>query len=213
MNAPAVASVATVDAVLFDIGGVVVEVNDMVAYLKDHGVGDTADFHARWLHCPAVRLYEGGGCDQQAFANGVVRDLGLDMPPGVFLDYFERWPRGLFPGVKDLIRETRRHVTVGCLSNTNDLHWPRFADELEADTLFDHRILSFEIGLLKPDAEIYEYAAERLELAPRAILFLDDNPLNVDAARRAGFRAEHVVGPEQARAAIAGHGVAVRAAA
>ncbi|MEQ8665741.1 MAG: HAD family phosphatase [Rhodospirillales bacterium] len=195
MNAP-------VRAVLFDIGGVVVELNDMVGYLKDHGIGDPADFHARWLHCPTVRLYESGGCDTDSFADGVIRDLELDMSPAGFLDAFARWPKGLFPGIKDLIRETRANAVVGCLSNTNSLHWPAFSPELEPDDIFDHQILSFEIGLMKPDAEIYQHAVERLDLPAESILFLDDNPLNVEAARDVGLHAQQVYGTEQARAAL-----------
>lgn len=194
---------AAVRAVLFDIGGVVVELNDMVDYLRDHGIGDPADFHARWLHCPTVRLFESGGCDTGDFAAGVIRDLELDMTPTQFLDAFARWPRGLFPGIKELIRETRARAVVGCLSNTNDLHWPAFSPELEPDDIFDHQILSFEVGLMKPDTEIYEHAVERLDLPAETILFLDDNPLNVEAARAAGLHAERVYGTDEARAALA----------
>ena len=196
-----------VQAVLFDIGGVVVELNDMVSYLSDAGIGDPHDFHARWLHCPAVRAYESGTCDTDAFADGVVRDLGLDMSPRQFLEAFAAWPKGVFPGIKELIRETRTRAIVGCLSNTNGLHWPAFSPELEPDDMFDHQILSFEVGLMKPDAEIYEHAIERVGQPADAILFLDDNPINVDAARAAGLRSEQVYGTDQARDALSRHGI------
>ncbi len=53
---------------------------------------------------------------------------------------------------------------------------------------------SHDVGLAKPDAEIYEHAAAlvyaKLNISPANILFIDDNPDNIDAARAAGWQAE-----------------------
>jgi len=198
---------APVEVVLFDLGGVVVEVNDLAAVLRHAGVTDHETFIHTWLHCPAVREFESGRCDENAFAEGVVRHQKLDMDPADFLAAFRAWPKGMFPGIKALIAEVRERVSVGCLSNTNPIHWPDFAVELEDGRIFDHPILSYEIGMMKPDREIFDYAAERVGVAPGCILFLDDHPTNVAGARDAGFRAECVAGPDQARAALVRHGV------
>ncbi len=194
-------------AVMFDLGGVVVEVNDMALVLKDAGVTDHRQFLDTWLHCPAVRAFESGRCDEAAFAEGVVRNQNLRIDPADFLAAFRAWPKGVYPGVKTLIAEVRERVTVGCLSNTNPIHWPDFADELDGGRMFDHPIISYEIGMMKPDREIFDYAAARVGVAPHRILFLDDHPQNTAAARAAGFNAECVVGPDESRAALIRHGV------
>lgn len=196
-----------VEVVLFDIGGVVVEVNDFTKLLNGLGITDVQTFHDRWLMCPAVRRFESGESDVDTFVASAIEDLELDMTPDAFLDAFHQWPKGVFPGIKDLIRETAERVTVGCLSNTNTLHWTAFVPQIEPDDLFHHQFLSFEIGMMKPDMEIYDHAADTLGTAPGAILFLDDNGLNVDAARRAGYRAEIVQGVDAARAALEHHRV------
>ena len=60
--------------------------------------------------------------------------------------------------------------------------------------MFDVAFLSHEIGLVKPDAEIFEHVVEELACRAAEILFFDDNALNVDAARSVGLDAHKVEG-------------------
>jgi len=55
---------------------------------------------------------------------------------------------------------------------------------------FDQVTFSCELGVLKPDREIYEYALRGLGVAPAEALFLDDRPENVEGARAIGLHAE-----------------------
>jgi putative hydrolase of the HAD superfamily len=53
--------------------------------------------------------------------------------------------------------------------------------------LFDAWVISSEVGLRKPDPAVYELAAERLGVAPRACVFVDDLPGNLKPARALGM--------------------------
>jgi epoxide hydrolase-like predicted phosphatase len=55
------------------------------------------------------------------------------------------------------------------------------------EELFDATVISGEVGLRKPDPAIYALAAERMELAPQAIAFVDDLPGNLKPARALGM--------------------------
>jgi putative hydrolase of the HAD superfamily len=55
---------------------------------------------------------------------------------------------------------------------------------------FDHVTFSYELGVVKPQAAIYEDAVRGLNVAPAEALFLDDRPANVEGARAAGLMAE-----------------------
>jgi putative hydrolase of the HAD superfamily len=55
---------------------------------------------------------------------------------------------------------------------------------------FDHATLSFEVGSVKPQREIYEDAVRGLAIAPEQALFLDDKQENVEGARAIGLNAE-----------------------
>jgi putative hydrolase of the HAD superfamily len=74
-------------------------------------------------------------------------------------------------------------------SNTNDLHARQFRRQF-ADTLhyFDALVMSYEIGVRKPDGGFFRHCQTLAECAPHECLFIDDLPANVEGARRLGWR-------------------------
>ena len=64
-------------------------------------------------------------------------------------------------------------------------------EELISMSLFDHRFLSYEIGVEKPDEEIFKYVADKIHHMKEEILFVDDRQSNVDAAKNFGMKAIH----------------------
>ena len=79
-------------------------------------------------------------------------------------------------------------VQIGCLSNTNSFQWDTHFEGAPIVEAFEFRFLSFELGMVKPDHEIFEEVAARLPVAPEQVLFLDDNAANVAGAERSGSR-------------------------
>ncbi|MBZ8133351.1 2-haloalkanoic acid dehalogenase [Afifella sp. IM 167] len=67
--------------------------------------------------------------------------------------------------------------------------------------------VSAELGLIKPDPEIFHRHAEAFGLDPAATFFIDDSEANVDGARRAGWQAVHFTGAEKLRADLLQAGV------
>jgi len=187
------------DAVLFDLGGVLIRLGGMgdLAMLADQQ--DEDELWRRWLACPWVRRFERGECDEQAFARGMVETWAMPASPKAFLAAFVSWPKGLLPGARELVAEAGARVRVACLSNTNHVHCERYEAQFGLMTLFDEQYLSHEMGRVKPDREAFEYAVAGLGCEASRVLFLDDNQINVDGARAAGLTAERVVGPAQAR--------------
>ena len=195
------------DLVLFDLGGVLIELGGVPAMGEMAGISTDDAVWQRWLTSPWVRRFESGGCSAAEFSRGVVTEWGLAVPPERFLELFRAWPIGPLPGSSELLAETRRAVPIGCLSNTNAVHWEEQARRWPLLGMFDYRFLSFDLGQVKPDAAIFETVVDRLPVDHRRILFLDDNALNTEAARSFGFMAEQVSGPADARQALVDHGV------
>ncbi len=48
-------------------------------------------------------------------------------------------------------------------------------------------LFSFQLGALKPSAEAFEIALDRLDVSAKQVLFIDDTPANADAARATGM--------------------------
>lgn len=193
--------------VLFDLGGVLADFGGVGPMRDLAGVDTDDEVWRRWLACPWVRAFEQGSCQAEEFAAGVVAEWRLPIGAQEFLDRFRGWLAAPFPGAEDLLRSVKEKLRVGCLSNTNQVHWEDAVRGWQLMELFDFRFLSFQLGLVKPDPDVYEHVAQAVGLPPSQILFLDDNLVNVEAARAAGYEAVQVRGVLEARASLVARGV------
>jgi putative hydrolase of the HAD superfamily len=187
-----------IEVVLFDLGGVLYDPGGVDPMRQLAHIDSDDELLRRWLSCRWVRAYERGQCSDEAFAAGVVEDWQLDLSPDAFLTAFAGWPPGPYAGAEELVRATRAVVPVGCLSNTNALHWDRHFSKWDVLSEIDFRFLSFELGQVKPDRALFEAVAARLPVEPGRVLFIDDNTVNVDGATEAGFQAVRAQGVAQA---------------
>lgn len=197
-----------IQVVLFDIGGVLVELGGVSTMQRWLGPGVTVEeMWRRWLCSDVVRRFESGRATPEEFSARIIHDMSLPVSPEEFLHAFTNWPQGLYPGTLDMLRGIPGSFTRATLSNTNALHWTRMMQDFELEQAFHHHFASHLTGLLKPDAEVFAHIARTLGCPPQAIFFLDDNILNVDAARNAGFRSVRVQGAAEARAALLEAGI------
>lgn len=99
-----------------------------------------------------------------------------------------------------LVKSLRPKYKVAMLSNIG----PGVMDELfsaeERAELFDVVVLSSEVGVTKPSREAFELTAQRLGLLPEECVMIDDIPVNVSGAERAGMRGLLCESPAQCAA-------------
>ena len=184
---------ARIDAILFDLGGVMIELAGVERMLEwSPGLGTTEELWRRWLASPAVRGYETGRTDRAAFAEAIIGEFGLPVDAETFLGEFAWWPRSLHPDAGPLLAALAPRYRLASLSNTNELHWHRFARDWDLPAMFHHNFPSFMVGKLKPDAEYFEHVLDALGIAADRALFVDDNRINVEAARAVGLHARQV---------------------
>ncbi len=195
-----------IEVVLFDVGGILIRMAGIETWKQLTGQTDEAEIWRRWLHCPVVKAFERGHSSADEFAERMIETHSLPIGKTDFLDSFRSWPGGLIEGAEELVDDVAEHLRKGCFSNTNDVHWTEPCNQA-VHSLFELHFLSHEMGHVKPDAEAFHHVAETLECAPEAIFFIDDNIINVDAARTCGFDAHVAKGPEDARRVLADHGL------
>jgi putative hydrolase of the HAD superfamily len=184
---------------LFDLGGVLVELNDISTLLQVNG--DPIPMNtlgSDWLNSPAARAFEKGISSIEQFADKYIEEISLPIKRNDFLNAFTQLPKGLYPDAARLIQRCRERYFTACLSNTNALHWQRLTHEMGIDTMFDQHFPSHLTGKLKPDRESFEYVLQILNCDPSAIIFLDDNEINVKGARSVGMIAYLAKGPREA---------------
>jgi HAD superfamily hydrolase (TIGR01509 family) len=194
--------------VLFDVGGVLVELSGVATLLDwlDHRI-TAQELWSLWLHSPAVRAFETGRIDAAQFADAVLSELRLEIEPGHFLRSFTHWPTGLYPGALEMIERIPSHYRRALLSNSNALHWRRVLDDMGLGAVFEHQFASHLTGKIKPDAEAFEHVLDALDCRASQVLFLDDNALNVEAARNIGMWARLVRGVPEARRTLQQAGI------
>ncbi len=182
------------EVILFDVGGVLVEltgVDQMMAWTEHRHSVD--ELWRLWLESPTVRDFEAGRIPANDFSKRLVDEFDLAAMPEEIIRAFDGWIDGPYAEAEPLLDALRGRYRLGTLSNTNERHWPRFLDEMGMGVRFDCHFPSHKTGKLKPDHECFDNVIQELGTSPERILFLDDNELNVTAARESGIRSERVV--------------------
>jgi len=97
------------------------------------------------------------------------------------------------------IRELRSGgaYKTGLLTNVGKDWLEDFLPAVERTELFDAEVISSEVGMLKPQPEIYELVAEQLGCEPSECVMIDDLPPNVEGAIRVGMQGIVFVSTEQ----------------
>lgn len=93
--------------------------------------------------------------------------------------------------IEAVVAARRAGIRTGLLSNS----WGGRYDRSRWEEMFDVTVISGELGMRKPDPEIYVLAAERLGLPPQDIVFVDDLPQNLPPAEAAGMATVHHTDP------------------
>ena len=193
---------------LFDVGGVLVQLSGVETMLEWLGRRVTADELWRmWLESVSVRKFETGRIDASEFAAGVTSEFALPVEPRQFLEAFIRWPTGLYPGTLEMLARIPRNYRRAILSNSNVLHWPRVLGEMRLGAAFDNHFVSHLTGRIKPDSDAFEHVVDSLGCMPAQVLFLDDNSLNVEAAQRFGMHAIRVRGATETHGVLTNLGI------
>lgn len=122
-----------------------------------------------------------------------IRELQEHHPEHVELisAWWDRWDEMVptaVPGMPDLVTKLRSAGTpVYVLTNCSTETYPRVVERFPFVAAVDGVLVSGEHGVAKPDPAIYALAARRFGFEPGECVFVDDMPVNVEAARSAGW--------------------------
>ena len=186
---------SAIDALLFDLGNVVIGIDFhrmCLAWARDADC-DPELMKERFFLDEFYMRHERGEIDAAEYFDSLRNLLGIDLTDEQFLAGWNSIYVGEEPGIRSVLRRARKYLPLYAFTNTNPAHeaqWSvQFEDLLEP---FVEIFTSCRLGARKPDPRAYLLVAETISLAPDRILFFDDVPENVDGARQAGMRAVHV---------------------
>lgn len=132
-------------------------------------------------------LFETGRIDEHEFTRQVNQALGLSLSTrelhDIWAPMFE-----LDRAMIALLEELKPTTQLILLSNTSPWHFQWIEDQFDVGRHFDHLVLSYEVGYMKPAEPIYRAALDASRF-PDTAIFIDDLQVNVDASIACGLPA------------------------
>lgn len=184
-----------VEALIFDLGGVVVEIDFQRVFeaWSSHSGIAAETIASRFRFDGAYEAHEKGEIEAQAFFEALRGSLGTDMSDERFLQGWNKIFVQEAPNMRDLLQRAGTMFPLYLFSNTNTAHKRYFLDQYR-DVLspFRELFLSPEIGMRKPEPDAFHTVARRIGVPPARLAFFDDSPENVAGAKAAGLKAFHV---------------------
>ena len=98
-----------------------------------------------------------------------------------------------YPEVADYEHSLKDKCYIGILSDLTIFDKERLNKQVDLSK-YDYVFLSFELGMKKPEDNIYEYVMEHVPFNKKDILFIDDRENNIDTAKRMGWNTLHTTG-------------------
>ena len=191
-----------VKGVVFDLGAVVIDWNPMHLYRKIFA-GDEAkarDFLEK-VCTPAWNERQDAGRDlREATAERVAMFPQWERE---IRAYYGRWIEmigGPIPGTADLMQDIKASgLHLFALSNWHSETFSRVRHQFKELDLFEHIVLSGEYGCIKPQASFYQIALDCYGIPAENLVFVDDNPRNVEGAAQVGIPSLLFTGADKLR--------------
>jgi FMN phosphatase YigB (HAD superfamily) len=105
------------------------------------------------------------------------------------------------------LQELKQKKRLILLSNTNEIHFEYIEENFPILKQIEERVLSYRVGYMKPDPQIFQLAIEKAGVAPEKIFFADDRIENIEGARRAGIQAVQFKSERQLRQELIDRGI------
>ena len=203
-------SAATIEAVIWDFGGVISTspFDAFARYEQQHGL--PANF---------LRGVNATNPMDNAWARFERNDINLAQFDAAFADESAALGRrvpgaevvallggDIRPAMVEALRRLRPRLKIGLI--TNNVAGPAEADGFDPSGrravlgLFHQVIESSKVGLRKPDPAIYQMMCQALDVAPAQAVFLDDLGINLKPARALGMQTIKVGDPDLALQAL-----------
>ena len=132
--------------------------------------------------------FEAGKVNTEDYTRWALETLDSDVSPETF---HHAWCNIFTPNqpMWDAAKKLRAagHRLI-LFSNTNAIHCPWVFEAFPEFSLFHGAVLSYEVGAIKPQPEIYQHAIEKFSLTPENTLYIDDLPANIATGQEFGFQ-------------------------
>jgi 2-haloacid dehalogenase len=179
-----------IEAVLFDIGNVLVEWDPVIPFDAALGEDRRKELFAR-VDFDSMNLRSDEGIEDMWEGVEALAAAHPDDAVQVRL-WSKHWTDMLTPDLKRSARMLRalraKGIPVYALSNFRDRTFDLAQEKYPVLREFDKQFISARLGLIKPDPRIYAAVEAAVPQSPEALLFIDDKQENIDACLARGWQ-------------------------
>lgn len=181
---------------IFDFGGVIIDIdfNRTIEAFVALGAGEFNTIYSKATQSGIFDAFDKGELTQAAFVAALKDMLPEDVTEKLIIDAWNTIIIGIPKTHIRLLESLRSNYDLYLLSNTNVTHYNLYTPELQHNfgyeslhELFKEVFLSFELGMRKPDREIFDYVFNKTKIRKEETLFIDDSKHIIDAARSYGI--------------------------
>jgi FMN phosphatase YigB (HAD superfamily) len=192
--------------IIFDFGAVLYDIDflKMTSAFEKIGISNFNQQYAQSQASELFCLMEKGKMDAQDFFGEIHKQSNKNITTqqveeawnAILLDYRKE-------SIQWLLRNQSKYRYF-LLSNTNVIHYQYFNNQfrdqfsgISLESLFEKAFYSFEIGMRKPDSEIFRFVLSEAKLNPQETLFVDDTLIHIETALSLGFQCHHLLPNER----------------
>ncbi|GFM29892.1 HAD family phosphatase [Novosphingobium sp. PY1] len=183
----------TIEAVVFDVGRVLVQWDMRRLFAKLIDDADRLDWFMTHVVTEEWHFLHDAGRDLgELVAERKAQFPGNDHLIDAYATRFLETIPGNVPGSHEIVRELAgRDVPLFAITNFASPFWREYRESEPLFDLFGDIVVSGDEKIAKPDARIFEIASRRFGHEPGAMIFIDDNAANIEAADRLGWNVHH----------------------
>ena len=186
---------------IFDLGAVIIDIdyNATAAAFKSLGLENFDELYSKKKQDHFFDDFETGHLSNAHFRDEVRRHFNKTLSDSQIDAAWNSMLINIPVTRMQWLRTLRPEFRVYLLSNTNKIHVEAFTKifsntygEGVFESCFDKIYLSCNIGLRKPNADIFELVAKENQLDIKETIFIDDSPQHIEGARKYGLPAYHL---------------------
>lgn len=182
--------------IIFDLGVVIINIDTdlTVRAMKNLGFNDFQESYTLFRQTDLFNKLEKGLISDEDFRTELRKHVKNEVKDE---DFDKAWSAMLldFPLERiNLIKNLGERYNIYLLSNTNAIHYNQYSKDFKNEYGFDFNSLfkkayySFQMGMRKPDINIFEFALSDSNLKPEETLFIDDLKTNIESAKKTGLQ-------------------------
>lgn len=183
---------------IFDLGNVILNIDTKLSEkaFAQYGMNDFEKLYTLAAQNELFDRLEVGSITEKEFYDEFRRVTGCKLPDKTLEECWDAlimdFPAARIEMLKRLKNEGKYRTFI--LSNTNIIHYRFYTALLKRthgveglESLVEHAYFSHEIGLKKPNRDIFDSVVEHSHIKPEESIFIDDNEANIKAANALGF--------------------------